>query len=346
MVYRDQQELANQDCGCLPINYYAMTEMMTFTFHSLHMDFASRDFQSHSRDEKIRAFQATREGSAFADLIRSILETGNVSRLLWGQVAEFNNEIVILIDWSDHPARTLLYASDAFITAKTKIRQLLTQDIELRAFNIQNASSRNECFGRSASEGIGTVPLDTAFYIWRFPTNIRDLEIIVHSGADDYEMVARPEVEFLSTTEYVEDQEIVAPPHPEHPNPDEAKAEHARTFETHWNHFCLQYYRRCAPPPLKMSSDQRGIHRTQHPPWGGGWEVPLSPPSEVDNGDTFCGVIGTYRDFHRGYLARKVECAYEDGGIGELRSIASDGLDVFHVELHCLKTWRGSLLPP
>lgn len=139
MVYRDQQELANQDCGCLPINYYAMTEMMTFTFHSLHMDFASRDFQSHSRDEKIRAFQATREGSAFADLIRSILETGNVSRLLWGQVAEFNNEIVILIGKSF----SILLEEQDTDTCSTRLVRSSSKDVVVRIGRIHHCKDEN-----------------------------------------------------------------------------------------------------------------------------------------------------------------------------------------------------------
>lgn len=87
--------------------------------------------------------------------------------------------------------------------------------------------------------------------------------------------------------------------------------------------------------------------------WMGSWSkaaaVSGSGDNDNDSGkDMYCGVIALRtQKMLQEELALAEKLSYEEGGVKELRGIAADGLDVFHVRLlrpdeHSL----GSHVPP
>jgi hypothetical protein len=90
----------------------------------------------------------------------------------------------------------------------------------------------------------------------------------------------------------------------------------SRSWEMHWMHFCL-----------KMCQRQGGGMS-----WMGSWLKAAESGSDGDSEDMYCGVIALRgRKMLQDELALAEKLSYEEGGINDLRRLASEGLDVFHV---------------
>jgi len=82
--------------------------------------------------------------------------------------------------------------------------------------------------------------------------------------------------------------------------------------------------------------------------WMGSWLKAAESGSDDDSEDMYCGVIALRgRKMLQDELALAEKLSYKEGGIKDLRGLASEGLDVFHVRFLCpTKHSLGSHDPP
>ena len=82
--------------------------------------------------------------------------------------------------------------------------------------------------------------------------------------------------------------------------------------------------------------------------WMGSWSKATESGSDDDGKDMYCGVIALRgRKMLQDELALAEKLSYEEGGIKDLRGIAGEGLDIFHVRfLHPDEHSLGSHNPP
>jgi hypothetical protein len=231
-------------------------------------------------------------------------------------------------------------------TASNDMQGHLAEPIYSRAFDFQNADSRRECFGRHVGDVRPAGMLHTAFYMGKFHTPSRDIEFILPQQDSRSEtLLEGTNAQYYEIIQSFIDTDGNPALNSREEDTVQDNKQYARTFELLWENFALHYYRSGAYRGEGPSYGGCHFIANHCPSWGGGWEVLLSP-NGADRGErAYCGVVGTlYRESAR-YLEQIHGKSYE-GGLAPLQSIATGGLDIFHVELHCLTSWQGSVLPP
>lgn len=121
--------------------------------------------------------------------------------------------------------------------------------------------------------------------------------------------------------------------------------QYTRTFDLHWEHFALQYYRASAYPAPVVNTGECQLYDRPLPSWGSGWEVLLTSNGARTGENAYCGVIGTRYRTSASHLDHVYDKSYEEGGLDALKHLATGGFDIFHVQLHCLTSWQGSIVP-
>jgi hypothetical protein len=163
----------------------------------------------------------------------------------------------------------------AYQQVSQRLEAKLKHPIHSQVFDFWDENMRDGCLGQHVQ-----CPRWTAFYVWRFPTKIRDYEIPI-------------------TTQTCNKSEMVS-----------------RSWEMHWTHFCLKMFQR-----------QEGCMS-----WMGSWLQTMENRSDNSGKDMYYGAIGLRgRKMLQDELALTEKLSYEEGGIKDLRMIAADGLDMFHV---------------
>lgn len=230
--------------------------------------------------------------------------------------------------------------------ARNDLQAHLAEPISSRAFDFQNADGRSDCFGRHTQDR-RPGQLHTTFYLWDFQTPSRDVEFVLPQQDSSPEaLLEGADARYYEIVESSTDTDGRPIASSREEDTVQDNKQYTRTFDLHWEHFALQYYRSSAYPARTPWKGGCLFIVGHFPSWGGGWEVLLSP-NEGDRGErAYCGVVGTLHHVSARYLDQIHAKSYEEGGLAPLQSIATGGFDIFHVELHCLTSWQGSVLPP
>ena len=236
---------------------------------------------------------------------------------------------------------------DASYNAATDDLQVhLTEPISSRAFDFQSAVDRSDCFGRYFSDIKPNSP-DTTFYIWNIQSSSKGVEFVLpqqHIGSDT--LLQGADARYYEIVEGSIDKDGQHTASSKEEETVQDSKQYKRTFDLHWEHFALQYYRYAAYRHEGPRYGPCQLMIGHHPSWAGGWEVLLSPDG-VHRGDrAYCGVIGTLDSDSIPYLDQVQGKSYEEGGLAPLQSIATGGVNIFHVELHRLTSWQGSVISP
>ena len=127
--------------------------------------------------------------------------------------------------------------------ARNDLQAHLAEPISSRAFDFQNADGRSECFGRHM-EDLRPGKLHTTFYVWDFQTPSRDVEFVLPQQDSSSEtLLEGADARYYEIVESSTDTDGRPTACSREEDTVQDNKQYTRTFDLHWEHFALQYYR-------------------------------------------------------------------------------------------------------